>query len=413
MNLRAVYVIFISLILSLVTISIFKLFSVEEVVTTLEKPIEINEIGLNFQVHSLSIKTTVVYIYSGNDILYGENLAYFIRNGIYLDDRIEYYIVFQQGKWESSIDCDCTINCPMNKPICHCKCPSEIRNIIPKNVKLVYHENTCFDIGTFGELLDKKLIGLSNSKYVIVLNSSIRGPFLPSYISKDFKWTEAFTSKINDEVKLVGPTISCGSPLPHVQSFLLATDMVGLNILYKEGALKCYSDQSATVKYSELGASAAILKYGFNIASLMLRYTDIDWRLKKNHNCNHNVNPFPQLMYDGITINPLETLFVKTKSLHLKANWVNVVQANKYTKWLYEAKGIIKPRNINTNEFKKLQPDISSKMLSSFRKECFDYEYYRNSNYDLKLLNWSNEHLLKHYITNGYFEARPGVRFIC
>ena len=116
---------------------------------------------------------------------------------------------------------------------------------------------------------------------------------------------------------------------------------------------------------------------------------------------------------NGITINPLETLFVKTKSLHLKANWVNVVQANKYTKWLYEAKGIIKPRNINTNEFKKLQPDISSKMLSSFRKECFDYEYYRNSNYDLKLLNWSNEHLLKHYITNGYFEARPGVRFIC
>ena len=410
MKFRAAYVVLFSLILTLVTISIFRLFVVEE--KTYKRPVEVNEMALNLKGHLLSMKTTVVYIYSGNDILYGENLAYFIRNGIYLDDTVEYYIVFQQGKWQNSIKCDCTINCPMNKPICHCKCPSEIRNSIPKNVKLVYHDNSCFDIGTFGELLEKKLIDLSNSKYVIVLNSSIRGPFLPLYVSKDFKWTEAFTSKIDDVVKLVGPTISCGSPLPHVQSFLLATDMIGLSILHKEGALKCYKDQSETVQFSELGASAAILKNGYNIASLMLRYADIDWRLKRNHDCNQNVNPFPQLMYDGITINPLETLFVKTKSLHLKANWVNVVQAHKYTQWSYEAQGL-KPRNINTNEFKKIQPDITTKIQLSLKKECFDYDLYRNSNYDLKLLNWGNEQLLQHYITNGYFEARPGIRFIC
>lgn len=50
----------------------------------------------------------------------------------------------------------------------------------------------------------------------------------------------AFTSRLNEDVKLVGSTISCeGSPLhgkrsgrwrrnPHVQSYAVATDQVGL-----------------------------------------------------------------------------------------------------------------------------------------------------------------------------------------
>ena len=52
------------------------------------------------------------------------------------------------------------------------------------------------------------------------------------------RWHEHITSRINDTVKLVGPTISCeGSPKdgkangewrtnPHVQSYVLATDQV-------------------------------------------------------------------------------------------------------------------------------------------------------------------------------------------
>lgn len=55
-----------------------------------------------------------------------------------------------------------------------------------------------------------------------------------------YHWMSAFTSRLNEDIKLVGSTISCeGSPLhgkrsgrwrrnPHVQSYAVATDQVGL-----------------------------------------------------------------------------------------------------------------------------------------------------------------------------------------
>jgi hypothetical protein len=60
----------------------------------------------------------------------------------------------------------------------------------------------------------------------------------------------AFTARINDDVKLVGSTISCeGSPLhgkrhgrwrrnPHVQSYAVATDQVGWQQLCAYGQLR-------------------------------------------------------------------------------------------------------------------------------------------------------------------------------
>jgi hypothetical protein len=60
-------------------------------------------------------------------------------------------------------------------------------------------------------------------------------------------WTQPFTSRLTADVKLVGPTISCeGSPLngdfrgkwhrnPHVQSYVVVTDHVGLQVLIDDG----------------------------------------------------------------------------------------------------------------------------------------------------------------------------------
>lgn len=49
-------------------------------------------------------------------------------------------------------------------------------------------------------------------------------------------WTHVFTSKITEEVRLVGSTINCGRayeslPVAHVQSYAMATDQAGLQIL--------------------------------------------------------------------------------------------------------------------------------------------------------------------------------------
>lgn len=73
-------------------------------------------------------------------------------------------------------------------------------------------------------------------KYLLLLNSSARGPFLPAYAPPGFHWTHPFLNKITDKVKLVGSTINCGGayghpPVPHVQTYVVATDSKGLEIL--------------------------------------------------------------------------------------------------------------------------------------------------------------------------------------
>ena len=75
--------------------------------------------------------------------------------------------------------------------------------------------------------------------YFIWLNSSARGPFLPPYyaaVTGQASWSRAFTAKLMGSVKLVGSTISCGGgygfpPVPHVQTYAVATDRKGLEVL--------------------------------------------------------------------------------------------------------------------------------------------------------------------------------------
>ena len=50
---------------------------------------------------------------------------------------------------------------------------------------------------------------VSGYKYVLFINSSVRGPFLPAYWPKSVHWTRIFTDRLDNSTKLVGPTISC------------------------------------------------------------------------------------------------------------------------------------------------------------------------------------------------------------
>lgn len=97
-------------------------------------------------------------------------------------------------------------------------------------------------------------------------------------------FTDAMTSQLDADVKLVGPNINCGGmPLPrpgsdmffsnpHVQSFAVATDAVGLDIIRQNSSvLACYSRVQETVVYSELGLSASVLEAGYNLGCFMVR----------------------------------------------------------------------------------------------------------------------------------------------
>jgi hypothetical protein len=96
-------------------------------------------------------------------------------------------------------------------------------------------------------------------------------------------WTRPLLNKLSDTVKLVGPTINCeGSESeggkwkqnPHVQSFVVATDQVGMELLLKDhNIFKCFKTIKETIYLAELGSSKVILDAGYNIDSLMVSTT--------------------------------------------------------------------------------------------------------------------------------------------
>lgn len=173
-------------------------------------------------------------------------------------------------------------------------------------------------------------------KYIF-LNSSVRGPFLPSYMPPAWQWTQAFTSKITGLVKVVSSSLVCLPPVdaggegPKVESWAFATDSEGLKILEEEGVLgtrTCKLCDDGIVVMGEYGLSKALLKRGLKFATLMSRYAqDTDWREPKHWQCNNQVHPSRSGTYDSITMHPFETIFIK-------ASWhVGEPFTSHYTRW--------------------------------------------------------------------------------
>ena len=45
------------------------------------------------------------------------------------------------------------------------------------------------------------------------------------------------------------------------------------------------------------------------------------------------MNPYADMAYDGVVLNPLEVLFVKIKGFQLDSNWVSTRLATTYARW--------------------------------------------------------------------------------
>jgi hypothetical protein len=55
----------------------------------------------------------------------------------------------------------------------------------------------------------------------------------------------------------------------------------------------------------------------------------IDWRDARAGACNANRNPVQPSFYDGISVDPLEVLFVKVKGSMRQAEWPHVLQVRR------------------------------------------------------------------------------------
>ena len=97
---------------------------------------------------------------------------------------------------------------------------------------------------------------------------------------------------------MVGSVVSCeGTPFrgnetlekrqsPHVQSYVLATDSLGLDLLVKDGSvLSCHQDRWDAIWYGEVGSGMVILDAGYNLDSLMIRYQGVNWLDQKVRFC--------------------------------------------------------------------------------------------------------------------------------
>jgi hypothetical protein len=109
---------------------------------------------------------------------------------------------------------------------------SDVDDLLPTNapnIRVIKRENTCYDLGSIGEVLrrnDKELVKKYNK--FIFINDSVRGPFIPTWVPGC--WSDYILNKVTDEVKLVGIVYGCGGPI-YIQSMVFATDRIGVEIL--------------------------------------------------------------------------------------------------------------------------------------------------------------------------------------
>ena len=276
-------------------------------------------------------RTLFLYVHSENDAEHLPNLLYFIRKAVRCWHDADYVFIIQRDDAASLNATD--LNAEWRRRL-----PS-----LPANARYVLHINECMDWGTVGWLLllpesHPDHVDTSRYRYFFLLNSSVRGPFLPAYLESHmdldatarcqagklmvegsspiptlFPWFFIFLSRLTSAVKLVGCTISCEIDT-HIQSYLLAMDYISLQVLWQvDGRIKdkvqpirverdfakwqrlkggiravertgpaftCPVDYASATRQGEVGASQAILSAGYNLAVTQRFWQGVDFRLQ-------------------------------------------------------------------------------------------------------------------------------------
>ena len=210
--------------------------------------------GISTRAHAADARapprTLVLYVYHESSEWYKENLRFFLHEAMLPEhdsETVDYMLVIN-GETELPLD--------------------ELLDALPAyhqgRVRLLRRPNTCYDGGTIGEVLRADPRLTSAYHFFVLMNSSVRGLFLPRYFSATIggPWTVVFTGLLSNDVKLVGTTLSCERQA-HVQSMVLATDGVGLALLQEHGVLECPTTMMGAIQEYEVQASAVILDAGY------------------------------------------------------------------------------------------------------------------------------------------------------
>jgi len=236
-------------------------------------------------------KYLIVYSYFQENE-YENNLNFFIKNG-FIDDPNYKFVIVVNGNTDYKLKND--------------------------NITLIKRENQGFDFAGWGHGLNS--VKICDYDYFIFLNSTCIGPFIPRYVPNNLNWVNIFTSKLDSNIKLCGPTINylnkSKKMSPHIQSFAFATDKTGIDVLLKEKIFEPEKniDRNSLIENHEVRMSDVFLKKGFNLFAFQLS-ENIKYSNNKEFLYHDDIH-FMGKYYDE-TINPLEVMFVKTKRIKTK-----------------------------------------------------------------------------------------------
>ena len=247
------------------------------------------------------MKVLVIYVFH----IYNSRVEYFIKNGLIKDPDIQFLFVCNNLEFKLEIP-DVIF---MNRP------------------------NIGFDFGAWSHGLLTNNLYQSFDKFIF-LNSSIVGPFLPSYYTGN--WVDAFLSGLTSEIKLFGCTINCltrnkayqrtieNFMLTCIQSYAFCMDkevlehLISKNIFSITDFTKTFEE---TIEHREIRMSTEILRANWNIGCLMKQYSGIDFRLLEKQEKWLDDTVYPQ-GFHGHTHHPYELIFLKGNRIKQDV-WLN------------------------------------------------------------------------------------------
>ncbi|ORY86150.1 hypothetical protein BCR37DRAFT_376695 [Protomyces lactucae-debilis] len=277
-----------------------------------EKPL--SEIHLDQVVTSGGNTDAVLYVHYDGDPIGVRNLQFFLDHALH--SKADFYFIINGY---------------------------ELTATIPEadNIFVIKRENSCYDLGSFGVVLqanDGAL--LKKYKRFLMTNSSVRGPFFPNWAraNKEACWTNKFFGPLSDRVKLVGLTANCQADIgpKHLQSFALATDRLGMDFILP--ALQCFSDRKDAINKGELAITSLVKDAGYEALPLYARYQEVE-----NTNqefwaqCTHTDVQLPA-NYAGMDAHPFDLMFTKISRIVIEGKIdpfspLGMVALNRLTEW--------------------------------------------------------------------------------
>ena len=245
--------------------------------------------------------TAVIFHYFERNSTYKNNLIYFLAVAVH--DPADYYII---------ISGECSVSLPEYP-----------------NVTYIKSKNWNNDFGGYIKYINEYF--KSSYEYFIFINSSVRGPFLPSYVEEN--WTDILVGRLKFDVHLVGSSINIlpesspysgmffekynySGPYAHVQTTAYALTNEAIQYLIDIDFYDVRDELSKNdviVSY-ELRLSQEIIRNGWNISTILPVYGDIDYRNISNIYDNFSART-GDVLYDsaffGRTLSPYECLFIK------------------------------------------------------------------------------------------------------